>query len=162
MWTDICLDFIEGLPKVQGKEVILVVVDRLSKYGHFMSLQHPYTAQSVAQTFLDNVFKLHGMPATITSDRDPIFLSMFWQELFTLQGVQLQRSTAYHPQTDRQTEVVNRTLETYLRYFCSDSPTDWPHYLPLAEWWYNTTYHCSIRCSPYEVLYGQRPPIHLP
>ncbi|KAF3665039.1 hypothetical protein FXO37_11211 [Capsicum annuum] len=150
VWTDICLDFIKGLPKVQGKEVILVVVDRLSKYGHFMSLQHPYTAQSVAQTFLDNVFKLHGMPATITSDRHPIFLSMFWQELFTLQGVQLQRSTAYHPLTDRQTEVVNRTLETYLRYFCSDSPKDWPHYLPLAKWWYNTTYHSSIRCSPYE------------
>ncbi|XP_047251512.1 uncharacterized protein LOC124886667 [Capsicum annuum] len=71
VWTDICLDFIEGLPKFQGKDVILVLVDRLSKYAHFLSLQHPYTAQSVAKSFLDGVFKLHGMPVTMTSDRDP-------------------------------------------------------------------------------------------
>lgn len=91
VWTDIYLDFIEGLPKSQGKDVILVVVDRLSKYAHFLSLQHPYTAQSVAKSFLDGVFKLHGMPVTMTSDRDPVFLSSSWQELFTLQGVHLQR-----------------------------------------------------------------------
>ena len=91
VWTDVCLDFIEGLPKAKGKDVILVVLDRLSKYGHFMSLQHPYTAQDVAQCYLDHVFKLHGMPVTLTSDRDPVFLSSFWKDLFTLQGVQLQR-----------------------------------------------------------------------
>lgn len=97
VWIDVCLDFIEGFPESNGKDVILVVVDRLSKHGHFLCLHHPYTAQSVAQCYLDHVFKLHGMPVTMTSDRDPVFLSSFWQELFTFQGVQLQRSTAYHP-----------------------------------------------------------------
>lgn len=111
------------------------MVDRLSKYGHFLSLSHPYTAQSVAQCFLDNIFKLHGMPVTMTSDRDPVFLSTFWQELFSLQGVQLQRSTAYHPQTDGQIEVLKRTVETYLRCFCSDKPKERFTYLSLAEWW---------------------------
>ncbi|KAH0670721.1 hypothetical protein KY289_025214 [Solanum tuberosum] len=93
------------------------------------------------------------MPDTLTSDRDHVFLSKFWKKLFTVQGVQLQRSTSYHPQTDGQTKVLNRTLETYLRCFCFDSP---------EEWWYNTTYYTAIKCTPYEVLYGQKPPIHLP
>lgn len=138
------------------------MVDKLSKYGHFLCFNYPYTAQSVAQCYLDHVFKLHGMPVTMTSDRDPVFLSSFWQELFTFQRVQLQRSTTYHPQTDGQSEVLNRTLETYLRCFYSDKPKEWATYISLAEWWYNTTYHSTIKCTPYEVLYGQKPPIHLP
>lgn len=116
----------------------------------------------MAQSFVDNVYKLHGWPVTITSDRDLVFLSNFWQELFAFQGVQLHRSTSYHPQTDGQIEVLNRTLEIYLKCFCSDSPHDWPKYLPLAEWWYNTTYHTAIKCSPYEILYGQKPLLHVP
>lgn len=97
----------------------------------------------------------------MVSDRDPVFLSSFWRELCSLQGVKLQHSTAYHPQIDGQTEVLNRTVETYLRCFCSDNPQECASYLPLAEWWYNTTYHSASKCSPYEVLYGQKPPIHL-
>lgn len=97
IWDQISMDFIEGLPPSKGKHVILVVVDRLSKYAHFMSLAHPYTALDVAQVFLDNIFKLHGLPSTITSDRDPIFLSTVWSELFKLQGVALHKSTTYHP-----------------------------------------------------------------
>lgn len=95
IWDDISLDFIEGLPSSAGKQVILVVVDRLSKYAHFMPLSHPYTALDVAQLFLDNIFKLHGMPNTITSDRDPLFLSKVWTEFFQLQGVALNKSTAF-------------------------------------------------------------------
>jgi hypothetical protein len=162
IWDDISMDFIEGLPSSSRKQVIFVVVDRLSKYAHFMALSHPYTALDVAQLFLDHVFKLHGLPSTITSDRDPIFLSKVWSEFFQLQGVALNKSTAYHPQSDGQTEVVNKCLETYLRCMCADKPSSWYHWLTLAEWWYNTNYHTSINCTPFEVVYGQPPPIHLP
>ncbi|GAU25735.1 hypothetical protein TSUD_216660 [Trifolium subterraneum] len=162
IWTDISMDFIEGLPPSFGKQVIFVVVDRLSKYAHFMALAHPYTALDIAQLFLDNVFKLHGLPESITSDRDPIFLSTFWTEFFKLQGVALNKSTAYHPQSDGQTEIVNKCLETYLRCMCSDKPTQWSKWLSLAEWWYNTNYHSSTHTTPFEVVYGQPPPIHLP
>ncbi|CAM8924213.1 unnamed protein product [Rhodiola kirilowii] len=162
IWESISLDFIEGLPSSFNKHCIFVVVDRLSKNAHFMALSHPYTAFDVAQLYLDNVFKLHGPPQSIISDRDPTFLSEVWQEVFRILGVELRFSSAYHPQTDGQTEVTNRTLETYLRCMCSYSPHTWSKWLPLAEWWYNTTYHTASRCTPYEVIYCQPPPLHLP
>lgn len=162
VWESISMDFIEGLPPSAGKHCILVVVDRLSKNAHFLALSHPYTAIEVAQAYLDSVFKLHGMPQDITSDRDPTFLSEVWRELFRVHGVDLRFSTAYHPQTDGQTEVTNKTLETYLRCMTADAPHTWSKWLPLAEWWYNTTFHSSIKCTPYEVVYGQPPPVHLP
>jgi hypothetical protein len=119
IWRDISMDFIVGLPKSGNKSVIMVVVDRLSKYAHLCALQHPFTTSTMAQFFMDQVFKLHGMPHSIVYDRDPTFTSNFWQEMFKLQGTQLHLSIAYHPQTDAQTEVVNKCLETYLRCFAS-------------------------------------------
>ena len=100
VWVDISMDFIEGLPKSHGKEVIWVVVDRLSKYAHFIALAYPYTAETVAQSFLDNIYKLHGLPQSIVSDRDTIFLSLFWQSLFSILGTDLLLSSAYHSQTN--------------------------------------------------------------
>ena len=93
-----------------------------SKYAQFLPFSHPYTAQSVAKLFFDNIFKLHGMPATIVSNRDPLFTSTFWREIFKLQGTQLQMTSSYHPQSDGQTEVVNRCLENYLRCYIGDHP----------------------------------------
>ena len=161
IWIDIYMDFITGLPPCKGKSVIFVVVDRFSKATHFLSLSHPYTAHSVAQTFIDQVFKLHGMPTSIVSDRDPIFISSFWKEFFKLQGSKLCLSFGFHPQTDGQTEVLNRCLETYLWCFCSLQPKQWLKWLPWAEWSYNTSYHTATKLTPYEVVYGQPPP-HVP
>lgn len=144
-WTHITMDFIEGLPKSDGKDVILVVVDRLTKYAHFIALSHPYTVEQVVKAFMDNVHRLHGMPMVIVTDRDRIFTSKFFQEVFKTQKVQLRLSTAYHPQTDGQTERVNQCLETYLRNMTFQEPQRWHSWLSLAEWWYNTTYHTAIQ-----------------
>jgi hypothetical protein len=96
--SDISMDFIEGLPKVAGKLLILIVVDRFSKYAHFIPLGHPYTAASVARAFFDDIVRLHGFPSSIFSDRDPVFTSNVWRDLFGFVGVKLRMSTIFHPQ----------------------------------------------------------------
>jgi transposase InsO family protein len=156
-WQVVTLDFIEGLPRSSGYNCILVVVDKFSKYAHFLPLSHPFTALQVAITYLDNVFKLHGLPFAMVSDRDKVFTSNIWQELFKLLGTDLRMSTAYHPQTDGQTERVNQCLETYLRCFVHACPTKWSKWLSMAEYWYNTSFHSSLGRSPFVVLYGHEP-----
>jgi hypothetical protein len=113
IWRDTSMDFITRLPKSGNKSVMMVVVDLLSKYSHFCALQHPFTTSTMAQRFMDRVFKLHGMLHSIVYDRNLTFTSNFWQELFKIQGTQFHLITAYHPQTDGQTEFVNMCLETY-------------------------------------------------
>jgi hypothetical protein len=130
------------------------VVDKFSKYNNFLPLLHPFTAAKVASVFLDQVYKLHGLPLAIISDRDRIFISHFWQELFRLAGVTLQMSSAYHPQTDGQTERVNQCLETFIHCFVHAYPKQWSRWLSLVEFWYNTCYHSTLDRSPFEVLYG--------
>ncbi|KAJ8759120.1 hypothetical protein K2173_004127 [Erythroxylum novogranatense] len=131
VWSDVSMDFIEGLPLSKGNNVIMVVVDRLSKYSHFVPLRHPFSAIGVATEFLYHVVKLHGIPESITSDRD---------------------------KTDGQTEVVNRILEQYLRCFTGEQSRKWFDWLPWAEFSYNTSYHSAAKFSPFEIVYGRRPP----
>jgi len=117
---------------------------------------------TMAKIFMDNVYKLHGLPASVVNDRDPIFLSKFWKELFTIQGVNLLYSSAYHPQTDGQTQIINKCVENYLRCMTGTNPNQWARWLSLAEWWYNTNIRSSTQLTPYEILYGFPPPIHVP
>ena len=152
------MDFITGLLKSKGYEVIFVVVDRLTKYAHFLGLVHSSTASTVAQTFMDSIYKLHGLPFTIVSYRDPIFTSRFWQEIMQKLDIKLNMGTAYYPQSDGQTKKVNQCLEQYLRGMVFDKQTKWAQYLPLAEWWYNTSWHSAIKLTPFEALYGYPPP----
>jgi hypothetical protein len=109
------------------------VVDRYTKYAHFIPLKHPFTAQTVVRAVLHQVIKLHGFPKTIVSDRDRIFTSVFWKELFSLFGTCLLRTTAYHPQIDGQSERVNQCLEMYLRCVVHDSPKKWKNWLTPAD-----------------------------
>jgi hypothetical protein len=156
-WQDLSIDFINGLPKCEGYSVILVVVDRRSKYAHFLPLKHPYTAHSVAKIFFTNVVKLHGVPRTIVCDRDKIFTSSFWKELFRLLNTQLCMSSAYHEQSDDHTERINQCLEAYLRCATCSTPRQWLKWLPLAELWYNSTFHTSLKCSTFKALYRIEP-----
>ena len=107
------MDFITGLPKSEGKSVIMVVVDRLTKYAHFCALSHPFNESTVATAFMETIQKLHGNPKIIVSDRDPIFIGNFWTELFSCLGTQLSHSSSYHPQSDGQTKILNKFLEGY-------------------------------------------------
>ncbi|KAJ9558566.1 LOW QUALITY PROTEIN: hypothetical protein OSB04_013180 [Centaurea solstitialis] len=144
IWEHLSMDFIVGLQKSKGYDTLLVVVDRLSKYSHFILMRHPYTAKSVAEVFVREVVRHHGIPKSI--------------ELFRLQGTKLNMSSANHPESDGQTEVINRCLETYLRCFAIDQPCLWARWIPWAEFWYNSTFHGSMGRSPFEIVYGHKPP----
>ncbi|GJR29652.1 reverse transcriptase [Tanacetum coccineum] len=133
-----------------GHSGVYVITKRIATYFYWKGLR-----KMVKQ-------RLYGLPKSIVSDRDKIFMSLFWKSLFEKLQVQLKMSTAYHPQTDGQTEVVNKYLEGYLRCMTGEKPMDWTKWLPLAEYWYNTNFHSSINTTPYEVVYGQPPSLHIP
>ncbi|KAL4568331.1 hypothetical protein LXL04_023940 [Taraxacum kok-saghyz] len=125
---------------------------------HFILLKHPYTAKSVAEVFVKEVIRHHGIPKSIVSDRDPLFLGRFWQEIFKSQGTELHMSSAYHPESDGQTELINRCLQTYLRCFTVDQPHTWSLWIPWAEFWYNFTFHSTTGKTPFKVVYGRPAP----
>ncbi|CAM8960552.1 unnamed protein product [Rhodiola kirilowii] len=117
------MDFITHLPTSNGRSVLMVVVDRLFKYNHFIPMVEGFTSPYVAEAFVREIVRLHGFPTSIVSDRDPVFMSHFWKELFHLQGTVLSTSSSYHPQSNGQTEAVNRCIEDYLCCFVVDSPS---------------------------------------
>ncbi|KAJ1427537.1 Ribonuclease H-like superfamily [Sesbania bispinosa] len=152
------MDFVTHLPNSFGHTTIWVICDRLTKYVHFLALPTKYTASDLAARFSVEICRLHGVPKSIISDRDPLFLSSFWKELFRLQGTTLKYSTSYHPETDGQSEAINRCLEAYLRCFAGDQPCKWYKFLHLVEYWYNSAFHSAIGMSPFQALYGRPPP----
>jgi hypothetical protein len=156
-WEVASMDFISGLPPSKQFNCILVVVDKLTKYAHFLPIRHPFTASKVAKNFVDNIFRLHGLPLSLISDRDPVFTSKFWQYVFPATGTQLKMSTSNHPQTDGQTERVNQSIECYLRCFISAHPHQWSRWITLCEFWYNTNWNASLEKSPFELMYGHQP-----
>lgn len=151
------MDFITGLPKSNGYEAILVVVDRQSKYAHFILMKHLYSARTVTEVFAREVVWLHGVPKSIVSDHDPTIINHFWSEYFKLQGTRLKMSLPYHPETNGQTEVLNRCLETYLRCFVSEQRRFWAEWIHWAEFWYNTAFHTAAGMVPFEVVYRRVP-----
>jgi hypothetical protein len=158
VWADVGLDFIEALPRVNGKSVILTVVDRFSKYCHFVPLAHPYSAESVAQVFFAEIVRLHGVPQSLVSVRDPVFTSTFWRELMRLTGTKLHMTSAFHPQSDGQTEAANKIIVMYLRCLTGDRPRQWLRWLPWAEYVYNTAFQSALKDTPFRVVYGRDPP----
>jgi hypothetical protein len=151
------MDFIVGLPNTsQRHDSIWVIIDRLTKIAHFLPVHTTYSAKKYAEVYLDQIVRLHGVPNTIISDRGAQFIARFWEQLQSALGTKLIRSSAYHPQTDGQTERVNQILEDMLRACIINYGTSWDKCLALAEFSYNNSYQSSLQMAPFEPLYGQR------
>jgi Integrase zinc binding domain len=157
-WEVIIMDFISGLSKSCGKDVLMVIINKFIKYYHLITLTHPFKASDVAHVFLDSIYKRHGLPLKIIIDRDPVFTSVFWKEIMEKLRVTLNFSTSYHPQMNGQSERLNQCVESYLRCMIFQKPKIWARWISLAEWWYNTNFHTTIKRTPFEVLYGYSPP----
>ncbi|KAK2403898.1 putative mitochondrial protein [Trifolium repens] len=156
-WEHITMDYVGGLPHNQrGQDSIWVIVDRLTKSAHFIPVKSTYKAPQYAAKFMDQIVRLHGVPLSIVSDRDPIFTSRFWKAFQNAMGTRLKMSTSHHPQTDGQSERTIQTLEDMLRACVLEDGGMWSNHLHLIEFAYNNSYHASIGMAPYEALYGRK------
>jgi len=153
-WSHILADFITKLPLAQGYDSILVVVDRLTKMAHFIPTTEKTTAGGLAQLFRDNVWKLHSLPESIISDRGPQFTAGVMRELNAMLEIDSKLSTAFHPQTDGQTERMNQELEQYLRMFIDHRQEQWPEWLGTAEFAYNNKVQTSTKVSLFKANNG--------
>ncbi len=156
-WEEISMDFVQGLPTTPaGNDSIWVIVDRLTKSAHFLPVKRNFSLKKLAKQYVKEIVSLHGVPVRIVSDRDTRFLSKFWKSLHRALGTKLDFNTAYHPQTDGQTDRVNQIIEDMLRSCILEFKGSWEEFMPLAEFAYNNSYQSSIRMAPYEALYGRK------
>ncbi|KAI3695430.1 hypothetical protein L1987_78427 [Smallanthus sonchifolius] len=156
-WEQIAMDFITKLPKASsGYDTIWVIVDRLTKSAHFLPMKETDKTEKLAKLYIKEIVARHGVPTSIISDRDSRFVSRIWKSLQEAMGTRLDMSTAYHPQTDGQSERTIQTLEDMLRACVMDFGGNWDTHLPLAEFSYNNSYHTSINAAPFEALYGRK------
>ena len=156
-WKDITTDFITGLPEAQGYDALFIMCCRHTKQAHIIPTHLTVTAHGLATLFRDNVWKLHGLPEMALSDRGPQFTAEFMREFNNILGIQTKLSTAYHPQTDGQTERLNQDVEQYLRLFVSQRQNDWPEWIACAEFVYNNKVHLATNISPFYANFGQHP-----
>ena len=154
-WTHLTVDFIMKLPVVAEKDVILVVYDRLSKMTHFVATTEGTSAEGLARLLRDNVWKLHGLPESVVLDRGPQFAAELTKELNRMLGIKTKLSTAFHPQTNGQTEQMNQELEQYLQLFVEHRQKDWPEWLASAEFAINNKTHTATKISPFMANYGK-------
>ncbi|GJT81043.1 putative reverse transcriptase domain-containing protein [Tanacetum coccineum] len=155
------MDFVTKLPRTSSRhDIIWVIMDRLTKSAHFLLMREDYKMDRLVRLYLNEIVARHGMPISITSDRDSRFTSRFWQSKQEALGTRLDISTSYHPQTDGQSERTIQTLEDMLRVCVLDFGGSRDVHLPLVEFSYNNNYHSSVRCAPFEALYGRK--CHLP
>ncbi|KAJ0538417.1 putative nucleotidyltransferase, Ribonuclease H [Helianthus annuus] len=156
-WELISMDFVTKLPRTRkGNDAIWVIVDRLTKSAHFLPIKETFSMERLAKLYVDEIVSLHGVPLSIVSDRDSRFTSRFWTSFQESMGTRLNLSTAYHPQTDGQSERTIQTLEDMLRACVIDFGGNWDNHLPLIEFSYNNSYHSSIEAAPFEALYGRK------
>ncbi|XP_076891554.1 uncharacterized protein LOC143543001 [Bidens hawaiensis] len=156
-WEHITMDFITKLPRTAKQhDTIWVIVDRLTKSAHFLPIREAISSETLASLFIKEIVTKHGVPLSIVSDRDTRFTSRFWKKFHEAMGTRLNISTAYHPQTDGQSERTIQTLEDMLRACVLDFGGSWDDHLHLAEFSYNNSYHSSIGMPPFEMLYGRR------
>jgi reverse transcriptase-like protein/integrase-like protein/chromodomain-containing protein/aspartyl protease len=156
-WTSLGIDFITDLPLSEGMTVIFTVVDRFTKMAHFIPMPKIPDADETARVFIKEIVRLHGLPLEIISDRGTQFTSRFWKRFLEILNIKSCLSTAYHPQTNGQTERTNQTLEQYLRCYCSYNQDDWMPLLPLAEFAYNNTCNASTKLTPFYANQGCHP-----
>ncbi|KAD4585344.1 hypothetical protein E3N88_22945 [Mikania micrantha] len=156
-WENISMYFITKLPwTTSGNDSIWVIVDRLTKSAHFLPIRETYLVRKLARIYVDEIVSRHGIPLIIISDRDARFMARFWESLHEAFGTRLDLSTAYHPQTDGQTERTIQTLEDMLSACVIDFAGNWDSHLPLVEFSYNNSYHASIGMAPFEALYRRK------
>lgn len=156
-WDSISMDFVTSLPNTpRGSDAIWVIVDRLTKSTHFLPINISFPVAQLAEIYIKEIVKLHGAPSSIVSDRDPRFTSRFWKSLQEALGSKLRLSSAYHPQTDGQSERTIQSLEDLLRICVLEQGGTWDSHLPLIEFTYNNSYHSSIGMASFEALYGRR------